>query len=172
MERLTHARLFGTERPYRSMSAAELMRELSQIKTKHRDDDERFLYDKHATELQLVVLNQGDEPIRDASLSITLPNHNSLYVAERLPKSRGGSGLFLTGTHNGKPYPAVTTKDDSISASHIVGTIDCGTPVSAFGAPLRLCVGSALKGRRLGIRYALYGSNLRRPVQGKLRLQF
>ena len=73
---------------------------------------------------------------------------------------------------NGKSYPAVTNKENAISASNIIGTIDCSKPVMAFGLPLRLCVGSELEGRRIGIRYSLHGSNLREPVAGKLRLQF
>ena len=170
MERLTHARLFGAERPYRSMSAAELMRALDEAGDKHRADDERFLFEKNATAIQLVVCNQGDEPIEDASLSITLPNREGIHVAEQLPRSPTGSGLFFTGTHNGKSYPAVSTGERTISASNIIGTIGCGSPVSAFGVPLRICVSSLLKGRKLGLHYALFGSNLREPVQGKLRL--
>ncbi len=69
-------------------------------------------------------------------------------------------------------YPAVSLKDDSIQVSYALGEIPTYAPVTVFDIPLRICVGSDLKGRRLGIRYSLFGRNLRSPAKGKLRLLF
>jgi len=69
-------------------------------------------------------------------------------------------------------YPSVNLKDDAIHISNTLGEIPTYAPVNAFEVPLRICVGSDLKGRRLGIRYSLFGSNLRSPAKGKLRLIF
>lgn len=172
MARLTHARLFGSDSPYKKKSPAELMQELTDIKAKHHHDDQHFLFEEHVAKLQLVIVNQGDEPIQDASLSIVLPNHNCLYVANRPPKIRHKKTYAAPSDEAKADYPTVSTKDDSISISTTIGTIACGEPLHAFGVPLRICVGSDLKGRRLGVRYSLFGSNLRSPAQGKLRLLF
>ena len=172
MARLMHARLFGSDSPYENRSADELMAEMAEIEHKHRQDDEHFLYETNAEKVQLVVYNQGDEPIQDASLSIVLPNHNSFYVANRLPKLRRNGEYVDRARGDSSEYPTVNLKEDAIHITNTLGEIPTYAPVNAFEVPLRICVGSDLKGRRLGLRYSLFGSNLRRPAKGKLRLLF
>lgn len=172
MARLNHARLFGSDSPYEERGAKELLAELSEIRDKHRHDDDHFLYDVHATKLQLVVHSQGDDPIQNASLSLVMPNHNSFYVAQQLPKIRRDDRWVERGPAEKAEYPAVTIKDDLVHVSTTLGDVPTGAPVQVFETPLRICVGRELQGRKLGIRYSLFGSNLRRPVQGKLRLIF
>lgn len=172
LARLTHARLFGSDSPYESRSADDLMAEMAEIEMKHAHDDEHFLFETHAEKLQLVVYNQGDEPIRDASLSLVMPNHDEFFVAGKLPKlPRNGEYVNRIGGDSIN-YPTVNFNDDTIKISNTLGEISTIAPVNAFEVPLRICVGSALKWRRLGIRYSLFGSNLRTPAKGKLRLQF
>ncbi len=172
MARLTHARLFGSDSPYENRSADELMAEMAEIEEKHRHDDEYFLFETNAEKLQLVVYNQGDEPIQDASLSIVMPNHNAFYVANQLPKLRRDGEYVDRARGDVSEYPIVNLKDDAIHISNTLGEIPTYAPVNAFEVPLRICVGSDLRGRRLGIRYTLFGSNLRAPAKGKLRLLF
>ena len=47
-----------------------------------------------------------------------------------------------------------------------------GEPREVFVSPLLLCVGSELRGRRLGMRYKLHGQNLRAPAKGQLKITF
>jgi hypothetical protein len=170
--RLTHARLYGTEDPYVDRSPEEIMVELNEIRTRYRHQDDHFLFDDRAEQLQLVVYNQGDEPIIDASLSIAMPNHNAFYVADRLPK-RPVNDRFVDRTPDEiASYPAVTLKDDSVHITAKIGDIPTGEPIEAFTSPLLLCVGNDLQGRRFGIRYALHGQNLRAPAKGQLKLAF
>jgi hypothetical protein len=172
MARLTHARLFGSDSPYENRSADEIVEEMAAIEKKHALDDAHFLYETSAEKVQLVVYNQGDEPIQDASLSIVLPNHNAFYVADKLPKLPRNGEYVDRAKGDTSEYPTVNLKDDAIHVSNTLGEIPTYTPVDAFQMPLRICVGSALKGRKLGIRYSLFGSNLRTPAKGKLRLLF
>ena len=172
MARLTHARLFGSDTPYEERTADELLAEMAEIEKKHMHEDEHFLFETNAEKLQLVVYNQGDEPIQDASLSIVMPNHNAFYVANKLPKLRRNGKYVDRDRGDSSEYPTVNLKDDTIHVSNTLGEIPTYAPVDAFAVPLRICVGSDLKGRRLGIRYALHGSNLRAPANGKLRLLF
>jgi len=170
--RLTHARLYGTEDPYVDRSPEEIMVELNEIRTRYRHQDDHFLFDDRAEKLQLVVYNQGDEPIIDASLSIALPNHNAFYVADRLPK-RPVNDRFVDRTPDEiASYPAVTLKDDSVHITTKIGDIPTGEPIEVFTSPLLMCVGSDLQDRRFGIRYALHGQNLRAPAKGQLKLTF
>jgi hypothetical protein len=172
MARLTHARLFGSDSPYEDRDAEELVKEMAEIRNKHKYDDDHFLFETKMTKLQLVVYNQGEEPIQNASLSLVMPNHNSFYVASRLPKIPRDDRWIDRGPAEHSEYPTVNLKDDSVHVSNTLGDISTDAPVQVFEAPLRICIGQELKGRKLGIRYSLFGSNLRRPAKGKLRLIF
>ena len=170
--RLAHARLYGTEVPYVDRSPDDILQELSQIRSKYRNQDSHFLFDERAQRLQLVVFNQGEEPVVDASLSLALPNHNSLHVADGLPRRRIDDRFIDRTPDEIASYPAVTQKDDSIQVTANIGDIPVGEPVEVFVSPLLLCVGSDLGGRRLGMRYRLHARNLRVPAKGQLKLTF
>lgn len=170
--RLTHARLYGTDDPYVDRSPDDIMQELGQIRSKYRNQDSHFLFHDRAERLQLVVFNQGEEAIVDASLSIALPNHNSFYVADSPPRRRIDDRFVGRTPDEIASYPAVTLKDDSMQITAKIGDIPVGEPVEAFLSPLLLCIGSDLSGRRFGMRYRLHGQNLRAPASGQLKLSF
>jgi len=120
----------------------------------------------------MVIYNQGQEPILDASLSLTMPNHNAFYVADKLPKVPRKDGFANRTPDEIASYPSVILKDDAVQVTCKIGDIPVGEPLEVFISPLRLCAGKDLIGKRFGIRYALHGQNLRSPAKGKLRLLF
>jgi hypothetical protein len=172
MARLTHARLFGADDPYVDRSPDELIQEMRDLRVKYRNHDDQFLYEQHAETMQLVIYNQGQEPILDASLSLLMPNHNAFYIADTLPKLLRDDRFVNRSPDEISAYPSVTLKDDAIQVTSKIGDIPVGEPIDAFNLPLRLCIGEDLAGKRFGIRYTLHGQNLREPVKGKLRLLF
>ena len=172
VSRLTHARLFGSDSPYEDKTPDELAAEIQQIERQYRNQDEQFLYEKNGEKMQLVVYNQGNEPIRDASLSLVMPNHMAFYVASHLPKLEKNDEFVDRSPEEQSGYPSVTLTDDAIQVSEKLGDIPPGQVVEVFDAPLRLCVGNDLKGRKFGIQYSLFAQNLRAPASGKLRLLF
>ncbi len=170
--RLVHARLFGADQPYENQSTEDLILEMDQIERKHRLDDENFLFEENSRNLQLVVLNQGEEAIEDASISLVMPNHEAFHVASSLPKKRLNGGYSDRSAAEISDYPAIILKDELVHASNTMGNLLPHVPVQVFETPIRICVGSALKGRKIGIRYSLFAKNLRKPARGKLRLIF
>jgi len=172
MARLTHARLFGADDPYVDRSPEQLMQEMSELRAKYRDQDNHFLFESRAERMQMVVYNQGSEPIIDASLSLVMPNHNAFYVADVLPKMPRKGGFADRTPDEIAGYPSVVLKDDSVQVTSKIGDIPVGEPMDVFVAPLRLCVGKDLAGKRFGVRYSLHGQNLRSPAKGQLRLLF
>ena len=170
--RLTHARLFGSDSPYEDRSPEELKREMRQIRRQYKDEDEHYLFEKHAQELQFVVYNQGEEPIRDASLSLVMPNHAAFYVASRLPKLMQDNSYIERTPAEQADYPSVALDDGSVQVSGSLGDIPPGELIEVFTRPLRLCAGVELTGRRFGVQYSLFAKNLRSPAKGKLKLLF
>jgi len=170
--RLTHARLFGSDSPYTHQSAEQVEAEMRQIEQSYRDHDDHFLFEEHASKLQLVVVNQSEEAISDASLSLVLPNHNAFHVAPHLPKIPRDDRFVERTPNEQADYPSVSLRDDTVHVSIKLGDIPPGQPIEVFAEPLRICVGSELRGRRIGIQYSLFAQNLRAATKGKLRLLF
>ena len=170
--RLTHARLYGTENPYEHRSPEEIMVELAEIRSKYRHQDNNFLFQERAQELQLVAYNQGEDALIDASLSLALPNHGSFYVADTLPRRFINERFVDRSPDEIAQYPAVTLKDNAVQVSCSIGDIPAGEPVDVFRSPLRMCIGNDLSGRRFGVRYALHAQNLRAPARGQLKIKF
>ena len=172
MARLTHARLFGSDDPYQVRTPDELVEEVAQMELKHRDEDNYFLFAENAKKLQLVVFNQGDDVIEDASLSLVMPAHDAFHVARILPMKLINGEFHHRSAAEQADYPAVNVKDERVHISSTLDDVPPHAPVKVFEMPMRICVGAALKGRRIGIRYSLFGSNLRKPARGTLRLLF
>lgn len=170
--RLTHARLFGTDSPYEDRSPDELAAEMRQIRERYRSQDEHYLFEQHSQELQFVIFNQGDEIIRDASLSLVMPNHSAFYVASQLPRILQDDRFVDRTPAEQADYPSVALSDDNVQVSSNLGDIESGELIEIFTAPLRVCAGADLSGRRFGVQYSLFAKNLRAPARGKLRLLF
>ena len=66
----------------------------------------------------------------------------------------------------------MTLRDEQVQVSARFAEIPAGESTNVFTVPLRVVVGEALKGRRLGIQYKLLARNLRAPATGTLRLLF
>ena len=172
LARLTYARLFGTDIPYEDRSTDEILAEMEQLENRYRDEDEVFLFEDRASKIQLVVFNQNEEPIRDASISLVMPNPDGLHVADKLPKIKRDEQFIERTPLEQSSYPAVSLRKNAVQVAVKLGDIPPGEPIEVFESPLRVCAGSRMKGRRIGIQYALYAQNLRQNVNGKLRLQF
>lgn len=170
--RLTHARLFGTDSAYEHRTVEELLAETKQLKQRYRDHDTHFLFEKQAASVQLVIFNQGGEPLREASFSMLLPVHDDFHVAGQLPRLPHNDSFTERTPREQAEYPAVTLRDKAIHVAARFDEIAAGEPVEVFAAPLRICVGKALEGRRVGMQYSLTAQNLRTPAKGTLRLLF
>ena len=170
--RMVHARLFGSDDPYENLTRDELQRELDEIKQKHSAEDQHFLFESNIEPLQLVVLNQGEETIEEASIKIVLPRHDSFHVARQLPMQRRGGKFVERTPAELADYPSVNIMKNAVHVSNVIGDVPADSTKLAFNIPLRICVGSDLAGRRLGISYTLDGRDFCRPATGKLRLLF
>lgn len=172
MARLVHARLYGSDDPYVSRSSDELMEEMEQIRDKYEDHDRQFLFETNCEKIQLVVYNQGLDPIVDASIALLMPRDNEFYIAGQLPRIQLDEQFVDRSPDEMASYPSISVRDKSIHITSQIGDIPVGQPIDVFNSALRVCIGPGLNGRRFGIRYALHGQNLRSPSKGTLRLNF
>ena len=132
---------------------------LDEITQRHRMDDQHFLFGANGSELQISVLNQSEVAIEDAAISLMLPHREDLHVADQ-PLAEGAR------------YPSVDIREDLVLVTDHAGEIPPGVPVPALQAPVTVCAGQSLAGRRVTVAYTLFGRNLRTPVRGQLTIEF
>ena len=169
MARLTHARLFGSDDPYRDRSSDSLLEGIREIEKDYGIENEFFRFGEHGADLQMVVYNQGEDAVRDVSLTLVMPQHPSFHIAGRVPPRMVDGRLSEQRCDD---YPPVREGAHSIKVAATLGDIGPGRCVDVFNVPLRVCVGRELAGKRLGIQYSIHAQNLRAPARGKLRLLF
>ena len=128
----------------------EILEEMRQIERRYRHHDNHFLFEERATLLQLVLLNQGNEELRDASLTLVMPNHNEFHVGTELPRIPRDEKFIERTPSEQAGYPSVSLHDNSVQVSVKLGDIEPGEPTEVFDLPLRICVGNELEGRRIG----------------------
>ena len=172
LARLTYARLFGPDDPFENRSREELEKELRAVTKQYREQDAHFLYEQNGEPVQIVAFNQGDETIVDATVSIVMPNQEGFHVARKLPALFRDSRFVARSDAEQAKYPSVKVTSGAVQVSARIGDIPPGEQVDMFEMPLRVCVGSLLRGRRFAMQYSLFAQNLRAPSKGRLRLLF
>jgi len=172
LARLTHARVFGSDEPYENRSTDEIIQEMRQIKDQYHDHDNHFLFEQHHDDIQLVIVNHGDEPLRDAAISLVMPTHEAFNIAASLPLRPEDGGFVERCPTEQADYPTVNPRDGAIHVAIELGDVEPEQPVDVFATPLRICVDDELQGRRVGIQYTMTARNLRAPAKGTLRLLF
>jgi len=169
--RLTHARLFGADKPYQSHSVAELRAELDKIEEHYRDRDEYFRFVEKGQKLNLVVFNESQQEIHAASIALMVPRAPRFRLARRIPGNPAHDSSARKVYDDEGNYPTVTELETSYQVTESLGTLSPGNTTLAFKEPLRLFADKVLEGKRVVIHYKLFGSNLRRPIAGKLELK-
>ena len=172
LARLTHARLFGPDDPYEDRSREDILREKGEVAKRFLDKDSHYLYERNGLPIQLVIFNQGEDTITDASLSIAMPNREGFYVGSELPPVFKNDEYIKRTPAEQSAYPSVQTTDTAVQVTSKVGDIAPGEQIEVFESPLRICASESLGGRKFAIQYALYAQNLRAPARGRLRLLF
>lgn len=172
MARLVHTQLFGAETPFDDQTLTGLAERLDYVDSKFHAEDQWFLFETHAHKLQLAVFIQGQVALENASLTLRMPRHKALHVANGLPPDPENLPDADDGDAGLVDYPAVSVRQKEIYVASVLGDVAAGVPIDVFEVPLRICAGSELAGKRLNLRYRLFGSNLRQPVDGSLQLAF
>ena len=171
VERLSYARLFGPDAPYENHGVDSIRGRIEKVDVDYAREDERFLFEDHSCELQLIAYNQGEATLRNAGFSVALPRHPDIRVAESLNGQPIGDASSKPSPALQSGYPQVRQDDKCIKISARIGDIGPGEVREVFAVPPRLCFGTELSGRKIGINFTLTASNLRQPANGRLNLR-
>jgi hypothetical protein len=114
-----------------------------------------------AVELKLAVANTAPCALENAVLELQLPRDRGLSVGQK--KSADAQARSQT---------KIDKEDAKVRVRSKLGNLEPGQVVPAFESPLMLGIGATMRGRKVGIQYALVARNLEKPVKGRLKIKF
>ncbi len=171
--RLTHARLFGAESEYGNAGCQELEREIESAAEKYWHEDQHHMFVSNGADLDFVIFNHGETVIREASLTVAMPNLPGLFVARSIPGA-GTGGKPPSGQRvDSDAYPSVGLRaDGAIFISDNIGDLPPGEMRSAYRIQPRIFAASELAGTKMALRYELSARDLATPIRGRLKVKF
>ena len=134
------------------------------------DAQNHYFYEEKALQLNLSVCNDGEQSLKVASIELGIPKIPDFDVADRIYISPFDKRSQYEVDNLG--YPEVERRGNSILVRATLGALDAGTPKQAFKSALRLAVGPAMVGRKVGILYTLRGKNEQILAEGRLKIVF
>ena len=108
-----------------------------------------------------------DAAIEDVNLRLGFPQLDGFEVVDRLYSPPDDDGSFPKAD-----YPEVQRIKSGAVANIKVGSIAPGTSRQVFTQSLRLAVGPAMKGKKVGIKYSLTAKNKKSTEHGLLKIKF
>jgi len=166
--------LFGP-RPYEQRSSNELRQNLERVKDTYRDDDLHELYEVLGSKVNLILINEGENYVEDASIRIRIKKVDGLRIAKRIYPAPDHSGPFGTSLRIspgllGRNYPSVSNHEQYISVRGSIGNLRHGIPTLAFDEPLRLVLEKPLVGQKVILECEVFGKQLPKPRKTTLTI--
>lgn len=153
--------------PYARRSNEELRKNLEHVKDTYRDADLFTVLEQNAVKINLMLLNEGDSYVEDASVHVTIPKTEGLVVADKIytePESYDPlSGYVPVPAFDKMYYPQVKDCGEYIEVVAGIGDLRHGIPTAAFEKPLRLFLGPPLIGTTVRLECTVHGKQLREP---------
>ncbi|KAB7731093.1 hypothetical protein F5984_09775 [Rudanella paleaurantiibacter] len=160
----------SVSRSYEDRDTVELYENLRDVEDTYEEDDLFTIYEKHAVKINVVIHNEGDSYIDDASIQLFIPKINGLLVADKVyddPEKAvtGPFGMRVPEIKvNIMSYPEVSELNDYILVNEHIGVLRHGIPVRAFETPLRIHFPNSLAGEIINIECKLFAKQLRTPI--------
>ena len=134
------------------------------------DAQNHYFFEEKALQMNLSVCNDGEESLKEASIELGIPKLPDFDVADRIYFSpfdkRSQHQIENLG------YPAVKHRAGGILVRAKLGALSPGTPKHAFERPLRLAVGPAMVGKKVGIIYTIRAKNEQILAEGRMKIVF
>lgn len=160
--------------PYEARDTETLTKNLENVKETYREHDLYTLYELHSAKVNLVLVNEGQTYVEDASISVDFPNLGGLMIAPELyhePEDPDPFGIRrLRVSRYLKKYPTVTEGEHSTTVEEKLGDLRHGLPKKAFEYDLRIVLGNELAGETIELKCKIFGKQLRTPRVETLKI--
>ena len=170
MSRLMHVKFFGADAPYEKQTVESLKQNLAMVRNEYRSHDLYYLFEKQGHRLNFTLVNHGSEHLLGASITLEFPRAKGMDVADRIYPAPPKDGEELPRSPAAEHYPNVERGDKKTIVYAGLGDVAPDKPIEVLDEPLRLLLRKVVAGKTIPVRYTIYGSNLSKPITGKLQI--
>ncbi len=161
--------------PYEQRSLDELEKDLAEVYRTYHDADCHQAFELNCHKINIIVLNEGQKYIEDASIRLQCENLEGLIIAERVYEKPKDDIFNVTisasvPSYESVNYPEVTYTESSIIIFQTIGDVKHRIPTNAFRVPIRVKLLDELSGRVIPIRCEILGKNLAEPLKETLKI--
>lgn len=171
---LARSAVLGGPTRYEDRTDQDLENNLANVKETYREDDIHEVMEVRATKVNLYISNAGSEYVEDASVKVTIPAVEGLFVADQVYEKPVESHPLVTPSFANlgvfSRYPHVKTAEGNYLITAHVGNIKHQETTAAFDEPLRIVVTEAVEVEQLAVRCQILAKNLPEPVTRELTL--
>ena len=159
--RLMHARLYGADTPYESLSDDTLRTQLDSVGQDFGAADDHYRFEVRAHKINLIVVNESDSDIHNARLCLTMPRIDDAGLAARVY-------LETVDELPSDGYPEITESTRTYTIEAGLGTLFRQYRTQAFREPPRFWAREGAAGKAVPIDYELFADELDRSIKGSL----
>lgn len=165
--RLVHVRQHGADAEFDSRNVKTLLEAHDKVGIESAEADNYYFFEQTAVKLDLTICNMEDTALEDVNLRLGFPELDGFEVVDRLYSPPDDDGSFPQAD-----YPDVQRMKSGAVANIELGSIAPGASRPVFTQSLRLAVGPAMEGKKVGIKYSLTAKNKTSTSRGLLKVKF
>ena len=166
MMRIAQFNLMGGGTSYEDRSITTLRKNLKNITATYYEEDYYFLLEENSEKINVFIKNAGTSYLKDVKLILKLPKHESLLLAEELPKDPNTKYEIIN-----SGYPLIEEFAEYYEISENLGDLKQHLLVKAFTQPLRMFFSAKdTNDFCLDIEVELFAINLDEPIRKSIKM--
>jgi hypothetical protein len=162
---------------YENRSISTLKNDLEKVKETYQEDDLHYLFETKSNLINLIIINNGDEYIEDASVEILIKKNGKFLIADSIyskPDNRSWiekiNYTSIGPSWDKMHYPKVSETDESYVIFENIGDIKHKIPQDIFNVPVRFIAGPGCLNERILLKVNVFGKNLHKPIEDELTI--
>ncbi|MFJ7891377.1 helix-turn-helix domain-containing protein [Lysinibacillus xylanilyticus] len=167
----TSLRIFDSEIPLTSADDSELQQMLLDVKDDYRNNDNYYYFEEVGNHFNLIILNQGSEPLNDCTIKLKVPIKGGVRIADDIYDNPADSSLLFRNSFESSQYPYVEKKDTTYIITENFKTIKHKLPTKVFQEDIRIVFPPSLEDTLLTIHYEIYADNYPDVISGDLTIK-
>ncbi len=170
IHRLMHVQEHGIEAEYDTRSEGTLIDLYATIGNEFTEADDYYFFEEKALKLNLTICNMDEDGLEDVSIEFAFPRTHDFDVADHLYTDPNDERTRFE--IDKADYPDVQRLKRATVARVSLGYLAPDRPQQVFGSALRLAVGPAMQGKKVGIQYTLRAKNKQGLGRGRVKIKF
>lgn len=159
------------EKPLSARDDDELQQILVDVKKDYQEHDNYYLFEEVGNRFNLIIHNQGGEPLKNCTIKLKIPNKKGLYIANDIYDEPGNFSRLINTNYQHSVYPTVEKNESIYIVSAEINSIKHKLHTELFREEIRVVFFPNLTGSILPINYEIYADNYPDVINGQLSIE-